>query len=472
MKTKSYLLSVFFILLTVIGCQTDDTVGTQPFVAAFGNPSYDYSKIENEQLIKIVFSDKTQQAGSVVIKVSAANAEYGVDFTTFPSAESGSLTLSFEAGITEKTFTLKNLVFPFVTGDDDKSILFEVTAINYPLASNIQGYTKSLVSFQRSLGTVTQPEVGGPNQGDQVYVDLSTETVTKVRRDSWDLGFYGGEDFRVVLNGSVYMAAKELETTDIDAVTQSSVQQYQTQVAVGTFDPTNINYIDAPNGDITQTAISQISATAGDNKVYLVNLGYTVGTTIPAAGSVAIAGDARGWKKIRILRSGTDYVLQYADLTSATHQEITISKNEAYNFTFFSFNTQSVVNVEPEKNKWDLNFTVFTNEIVGSGSYGYSDFVLNNLKAGVKVYRVTNSGGTQGINFNTYMLKDVQESSFVNDQRVIGAEWRDVFSGSAFTDRFYVIKDVDNNYYKIRMLAFLDESGVRGYPKFEYKLLQ
>ncbi|RYF54563.1 MAG: hypothetical protein EOO39_39185, partial [Cytophagaceae bacterium] len=37
---------------------------------------------------------------------------------------------------------------------------------------------------------------------------------------------------------------------------------------------------------------------------------------------------------------------------------------------------------------------------------------------------------------------------------------------------FYVLKDLDGNYYKIRMLGFLNPSGMRGYPKFEYKLLQ
>lgn len=471
MRTKFYIVTVFFLLLGASSCQTDDTIASQPFVAAFESPSYDFSKIADEKVMKIVFSDVTESAGSVVVKITAANAVYGTDFTTFPSAIDGIFEIPFEAGIKEKAFTFKNLVFPFLAGDDDKSVLFEVIQINYPIASHIQGYTKTLISFERSLGTTLTPEIGGPNQGDQVYIDPSKETVTKVRRDSWDLGFYSGENFRVVLNGSIYMAAKQLETTDIDAVTAASVQQYQGQVSVGTFDPANINYVDAPNGSITQTAIAEISSTESNNKVYLVNLGYEVGNTTPNAGSVAIAGDPRGWKKIRILKSGSDYVLQYADLTSSTHQEVTISKNEAYNFTFFSFNTKNVVSVEPEKTKWDLNFTVFTNEIVGSGSYGYSDFVINNLKAGVKVYRVNNSGGASGINYNTYQLADVQDSNFVNDQRVIGAEWRDVFNGSAFTDRFYVVKDVDNNYYKIRMLAFRNEGGVRGYPKFEYKLL-
>lgn len=38
------------------------------------------------------------------------------------------------------------------------------------------------------------------------------------------------------------------------------------------------------------------------------------------------------------------------------------------------------MSVEPTKTEWDLNFTVFTNEISGYGSYGYSDYVVNNVK--------------------------------------------------------------------------------------------
>jgi hypothetical protein len=56
---------------------------------------------------------------------------------------------------------------------------------------------------------------------------------------------------------------------------------------------------------------------------------------------------------------------------------------------FFSFNTESEVSVEPKKNNWDLNFTVFTNEIPGYGTYGYTDFVATNAKMNVQSYKVT-----------------------------------------------------------------------------------
>jgi len=325
-------------------------------------------------------------------------------------------------------------------------------------------------------GASVSPEVGGPNQQNQVYVDLSSNTATAIQRDSWDLGFYSGPEFRVAINGSIYMATAELSETDIDAVSSTSteVQDLQPLVAVGTYQAENIIYVDGPDGAITNTAIAEISTTDADNKVYLVNLGNTVGTETPATGSVSISGDSRGWKKIRVLKNGDNYVLQYADLDATTHQEITISKNSNYNFTCFSFNTESIVSVEPEKTNWDLNFTVFTNEIAGFGSYGYSDFVVNNVKANAQVYMVDTD--VDAFTYADFTLTDVINANFTNDQRSIGSSWRNGGSQSSLPSLkdnvFYVVNDTDGNLYKLKFLALTNADGERGYPEFVYSLLQ
>ncbi|MFT3795377.1 HmuY family protein [Flavobacterium sp.] len=471
MKTKLYFLNLLLFLAIFSACEPDDRMEAQPFVVAFQTPSISYSDMGAEQQINIVFSEPAVSAGTVKIRANAEDAEYGVEFHTEPEMEDNSFELPFQAGQTGISFIYHNQMLPYDDTDVDRMVTFEVVEINYSEYHNIQGYKSVRLSFLPSLGTTLEPEIGGPNQGDQVFVDLSTEITTKARRDSWDLGFYSGDQFRVTINGSIYMAARNLNVTNIDAVNQASVQAFQNQVTIGTFDPENENYIDAPTGLIEETAIDAISENNDDNKVYLVNLGYKVGTTTPPQGSVAVTGDPRGWKKIRILRSGDNYILQYANLNSTTHTEVVIPKSPNYNFTFFSFTTQNIVSVEPQKTNWDLSFTVFTNVILGAGSYGYSDFVLNNLKAGVKAYRVNIANPGNSDEFDDFKLRDVNPNNFANDQRVIGADWRDVFSGTAFADRFYVLKDLDGNHYKIRMLGFLSENGVRGYPKFEYKLI-
>jgi len=127
----------------------------------------------------------------------------------------------------------------------------------------------------------------------------------------------------------------------------------------------------------------------------------------------------------------------------------------------------TLVNVEPEMDKWDLNFTVFTNIIDGSGTYGFADGVLHNRKGGVLAYQVN----TSEINYQDFNLSNVDSSRYEEDQRAIGANWRNVFEGTTLNDRFFILKDSNNNIYKIKFLAMLNDQGVRGFPEFEYQLI-
>ena len=144
------------------------------------------------------------------------------------------------------------------------------------------------------------------------------------------------------------MAAKQLETTDI---TQS--QEIDTEVGVGPSTRAVWGYVDSPYGELKspkntkgrQTAIAEISDKDEENKVYLVNMGNEVGTETPKTGSTALDGKHRGWKKVRITRTGNDYTIAYADLTESTFKTITVKKNPEYNFVFVSLNTGKEVEV-------------------------------------------------------------------------------------------------------------------------------
>lgn len=260
-----------------------------------------------------------------------------------------------------------------------KQFLFLSFALLTLASCSNDAETAATTETPASAGAIKQPLVGGANQPNQVFLDLSTETATPVNRASWDFGFSSGADFRVTINGAIKMAVKQLATTDM-SITQTS----DANVAVGAGTNASSNgYCDNPTGVLAGaglgigTAIAEVSATDADNKVYLVNLGFAVSTTTPNLGSVSIDGNARGWKKVRFLRNGNGYKIQYADLTSTTFTEKTIAKDSEFNFTFFSMTSGTTVAVEPQKTKWDLNFTTFTN-YVNFGSevtYGYSDFI-------------------------------------------------------------------------------------------------
>jgi len=324
------------------------------------------------------------------------------------------------------------------------------------------------VSAGTIMGTADKPlELGGSNETNQVYVDLSDETTAKVARDSWELGFYSGSDFKVVLNGSIAMATKALETTDI-----TLPQKDDATINVGTFTSDNLAYVDKADGTIANTAFGTIATSEAAAKVYLLNLGKAVPTVAASAGSTNVAGAARGWKKVKIWQDAGSYKLQYADLASASSTIVTIAKDANYNHVFFSITNNTTVTVEPAKDKWDLAFTTFTNEVfqdaVSAGSYFYSDFTVINTKGGVTAVKVSGDEAT----YNAYTLASATGLTFSTDQRAVGADWRDVITRVVFNDVFFVVKDTEGNLYKVKFISMLDANGNRGYPVFQYALLQ
>ncbi len=471
MKTKFFTSTLLVLLLIISSCSNDDEPVLQDFVVAFENPSISLSSLDSEKDVIVTFSRTATENGTIEVKYTATNADYGTgnDFTTLPEANSsGIIILNVNNGDANVKFKFNKLINP-IEGSNS-SVNFEITKVNLTLGM-IQGNTNVQVSFTEtaSLGASLFPETGGHNQPNQVYIDLSSQSSTIVKRDTWDFGFYSGDDFRVVLNSSIFITVRELDVTDIDAVTEASVAGLQDAMSIS--QAGSDIFVDDISGDIMQTAIKEISVTENDNKVYLVNAGFQVGTETPNIGSVAINGDHRGWKKIRITREGADYKLLYANLEDTTHEEAIISKKADYNFNFFSLNTEMTVDVEPEADKWDLNFTTFTNVIdfgSGPGAYGFSDFLVHNRKGGVTAYRVS----TGDFTYEAFTKADVLDNEFSENQTTIGSSWRSVFTGSVRTDRFYILKDTDGNVYKLKFTALVNANGVRGHPQFEYTLLQ
>lgn len=341
------------------------------------------------------------------------------------------------------------------------------------------------VPYASSQGVTVDARVGGPTEPNQVWVDLSNVDLQGqpnqilTTRTDWDLAFYTGQEFKVVLNSSIIMAASKIpNATDINNVNALSVASLQSQVQVANFKPENTVYIDDVKGDFPNgyTAIDEVKTTEAENGIYLINMGKEVYQGSVAVGSVANGGADRGWMKFQVIREGAAYRIKYGDLNATGSQIKTaiINKNTAYNYNFFSLKNNKEVSIQPEKNKWDLCFTVFTNIIEGAGSYVYADFVTTNNMGNVSAYEVHVSSGSTIEAFNNFDISKVENSKFIHDdQRVIGSNWREVGpSGYQVKgDVFYVIKDAAGTYYKLRFTRLTSAEGVRGNPKFQYKVL-
>ncbi|MBS7255538.1 HmuY family protein [Flavobacterium branchiicola] len=468
---KNFILMLAFVLLAFTACNSDDDV-VQVNAVAFAATSLNLTAKTTP--IEVKFASPTAAAGSLTISFVETAVASGTDFSTLPAATGKTIVVPFEKNVSSVSFSFTKLK-EAIEGEV-KNVVFTISSatINTVISEN-----KSIqVNFNEtaSLGTALAAEVGGPLQPNQVYVDLSSGKMTTAVRNSWDLGFYSGADFRVVLNSSVKMSAKQLETTNID---EAQIEDATMIIGQGSGIGSQI---DDPTGDILKTTIAEVSATEGNNKVYLIYLGNKTADANPVLGKEgAVGGAARGWKKIRVLRSGNDYKVQYADIAATTHKEIVITKNAAYNFTFFSLLEDKVVNVEPQKAQWDINFTTFTNIIPGGTTpYFYPDFILNNTKGGAQTYQVLVTATTT---YDNFTLANVEAAKFTADQRNIGSNWRGTTGGvdaagnpiSQFvlkTDRFYVVKDPAGNVYKLKFTGGAKADLERGHPTFQYAILK
>ncbi|MDO6595718.1 HmuY family protein [Oceanihabitans sp. 2_MG-2023] len=386
-------------------------------------------------------------------------------------------------------------------------ILMATTVLITSCSSDDNGESTE-VTTPPSTGGIIDPDVGGFNQPNRVFVDLSTGNQVAVTRDAWEIAVYNGSDNRVFLNNTLLVSAAELDgITDITAVTETTVltSPLTLNALDQTFTPTTVTvntvaelieglpvnyyqygdldagiaFTDSKEGELSGTAFDEISTTDSENNVYIVNLGNEIPTT--NNGTINTTGDARGYLKVRVLTNGNTYTIQYAALSNTTdYSELTVTKDSNYNLTYISLTDEQVATLEPTSSNWDIDFGgVFSYYgLQGTLAAGltYSDYTLHNTLGGVGLYQITVEDDTTP-SYTNFSYADITEASFVyNDRALVGSSWRsvDFMTGetSVTEGRYYIVKDTDNNYYKLRFTAVESENGERGYPQFQYELLQ
>ena len=212
----------------------------------------------------------------------------------------------------------------------------------------------------------------------------------------------------------------------------------------------NFDIIDDVLGDLSKSVIKE-------GKVYIVSLGESQPPLY----------------KIKVTKKDADtYTIQYAKSNETTVKSLDVAKNSAYNFVYASITSDKVVSVQPEKAKWDIEWTRATYK-TGTLPYIFSDFVYINAKGGVQAAEVL----TSTVAYDKYVASNVASTEFSNAVDIIGSKWRSGGGPNALpavkADRFYVIKDASDNVYKVRFVSMSGgDGGERGYPVVEYALVK
>jgi hypothetical protein len=326
------------------------------------------------------------------------------------------------------------------------------------------------ILLNKSTGAIVQlngiaNNEAGSVAGNAVYVDFSTEKSTAVLRKSWDIGLFSGVDFKVKINNTTGAGAKILAKFDLNTVTTSDTAGLV--LATSQFNPEafHFTFFDNLSGDLNRTVIPTVLAVDALNPVIIINRG-TGGGVSP-----------RAWIKMRVLRNGNGYTVQYAGLNETNFRSINVAKNDLYNFQFVSFEN-GIVNNEPEKLKWDMVWSYGQYQAnFGNGfvPYNFSDLIEINYLAGVEVKeKVYADANTAAQAFNNFNRDSIIANPVAKNRWAIANNWRSTQPATgAKLDRFYIIKDPNGNYYKMKCLAMGvgTDGGTRGKPEFKYSLI-
>lgn len=274
----------------------------------------------------------------------------------------------------------------------------------------------------------------------QLFYDLETNAIVSQNiKTAWDLGFETSESgYRIILNSSKAMFAYNTGQTNFAAVTDT------------TGFAANKKW-DAPAGNLDTTAIGDWKTNPA---IYILDRGYNPN------------GQKIGFKKIQLVSADEyKYTIRYADLNGTGDTTLQILKDDNYNFTFLSFNTNSTVIVEPPKTDWDIVFTQYIEAL--STPYLVTGALLNRYNT----LATMDSEKT----FSQITYENAMNYTLSSNINSIGYEWKeyDYNSGTyiIFPQKIYIIKDSKGYYYKLHFIDFYDQSGNKGNPKWEYQKL-
>lgn len=458
-KLVKYLFAIAF-LLSFNACK-DDEPPLPTNVAAFEATELGFDNSKDEVELKITLSRAETVAIPVKINLTPTKLTYGTDFTTEPAAASNAIDVTIPVGQTSVSVKVKKTAGISLNGDEN--IALKIASVGTPVVSGTSSELKlsfSAITSTGSASTTLNGKVGTVVYANAVYFDLSGNNQTGVDRKSWNLGFYSGADYRVIINPHYQSTVKATSKSDINAVSLADTVGIVLNHSLT--DLSTIQLADSWVGDLTKTAIATVSATDAENKVYLYSFEDNK------------AYDS--WFKIKISRNGTGYKLQYARIGSTTIKTLDVAKNADFNFVFASLETDKVVSVEPRAKSWDFSWSYTTyNSGLNTPYWSQDVIMINNLAGTTAAELLTATAGT----YESFTESKIAAVTFLSTSDVVATKWRTVAqpgsttTAGVRTDRFYVIKDSAGNVYKLRFLSYTStDGGERGKPKFEYALVK
>jgi len=453
--TNKFTQMLMLLCLSILWVACGDDDEPQPITVNFTNLETGISSSSNSAEVSITFSRAASSDGEIVLSISG-DLTYGegADFFTTPTAVDNAITLTYESGDESVSFTVTAGEGLNIEEDKTITVSLDDTGSNFVVGDNASVDVVFSENFIAPSGAVSL-DAGGENFTKQAFVDLSKLTQTTVDKYSWDLGFYNESgEFYVQLNAAGKVMARMLDKNDLDQVSASDTTGFGATMTVPNYtNPDAAGWVDTSDGNLTTSAFGEISATDADNKVFIVKRD----------------GEDRNWKKVRVLRNGESYTVQYADIDASSFSSTDISKDDAFNFTSFDLDNGEV-DVAPEKESWDIMYSSYTSLYPAGPDFlvvSYNDFITIN-RHNTSIAMVLE----EDVTYENFSPSHLDEVEFSNDIDAQASSWRDPFAGIIYDDRFYLLNDSEGNFYKLKFTDLTSTDGERGYAQFKFEIVQ
>jgi len=310
----------------------------------------------------------------------------------------------------------------------------------------IDKITENVFSSQYSIyGNVTFYKIY-----ENTTQEVSNETLGK-----WDLAFQSAlEGDNVLLNYTISAKAIKTGTSNFSDVDINTVYDL--------FDSNEWKFNDPAYSNVRDSIALKDWE---DKEVYLV---YRGTSSLP---------DEAYYKIQFISKTPETYEFRYAHVESTQVIEKTINRTLGLANVYFSFEEETLVEHEPNINEWDFYLAPYFGwfETLTQGEfapYNLTGVMINN-EGGLRVAQVFDGE----IDYENIDLAMANNLTYTDWKGAIGSTWKKIPSTqnpvyNMDTNKKYVLKLNDGNYYKLRFLDFYNTEGEQGYTSFEINLIQ
>jgi len=289
----------------------------------------------------------------------------------------------------------------------------------------------------------------------QVYFDFSAGIVVSENENTeWVLSFECSESgYHIRINSSDFWGVAHTGSSKMDSVF--------------TVTPDLIWEQDKSDGNPDSTAIG--SWISFDDAIpSYTNEVYLIGTYDGIAYNLA--------KKVQFISVNEEaYTFLIGDPEVSDPDTIEVMKDKGINYIQFSIEDNSTIQLEPEKEGWDILFSqyftiLYTDDSIRAPYYVRGVLLNPNL---------VEAALDTTIHFLDVNYSNANLNTFSSTQDIIGHDWKSVTVDEASNsaeykvrpEYTYIVRDSNNELYKFRFKSYFNKSGIKGYPSIEFARL-